>query len=95
MMNIALPDRVAIPDHVVFQELENECVLLNMSNEQYFGLDDVGARMWRLLIEEGDPRTVLVRLQDHYSVDEASLRQDLAGFIAQLQTEGLLVVDQA
>jgi hypothetical protein len=89
-MNIALPDRVAIPEHVVFQELENECVLLNMSSEQYFGLDDVGTRIWKLLADEGETRTVLARLQDHYQVSEATLRQDLAGFIDKLQAEGLL-----
>lgn len=89
-MDIPLPKQVALPEDVLFQEIENECVLLNMASEQYFGLDDVGARMWRLLVEHGDTQQVLTQLGLEYDADEPTLRHDLAAFIAKLQAAGLL-----
>ena len=41
--------RVAAAPDVLIQELAGEAVLLNLKTEQYFGLDDMGLRMWRLL----------------------------------------------
>ena len=91
-MNSALPKRVSIPSEVIFQEIENDCVLLNMASEHYFGLNDVGTRMWKMLIEDGDPQAALAQLQSYYEVDEATLRHDLTGFIKMLETKALLTV---
>lgn len=44
-MTISLPTRVEISPEVLFQELQGEAVLLNLTSERYYGLDDVGMRM--------------------------------------------------
>jgi hypothetical protein len=93
MQNPSLPVRVSISDHVLFQEIEGECVLLNMASEQYFGLDDVGTRIWQFLVEEGDPAKVLTQLRQVYNVDEATLRTDLAKLLEQLSSEGLVSLE--
>ena len=87
-----LPAQVAIPPDVLFQELEGEAVLLNLETEHYYGLDDVGTRMWQLLAEHGDVATVVEQLIEFYDVDEANLRHDLAHLIAELAEEGLITV---
>ncbi len=56
------PTRVQPDDDVIYQALKDEIVLLNMKNQQYFGLDDVGSDMWKLLVEYGDVETVAERL---------------------------------
>jgi hypothetical protein len=94
-MNELWPKRVSISDAVIFQEIEGECVLLNMTSEQYYGLDDVGTRMWQLLSEHGRPAAVLEQLRKDYGVDEGTLRRDLGAFIADLQAEGLVEVEAA
>ncbi|HKX29751.1 MAG TPA: PqqD family protein [Blastocatellia bacterium] len=92
-MNESWPRQVSISDEVIFQEIEGECVLLNMATEQYYGLDDVGTRIWQLLSEYGKPVAVLEQLRQHYRVDEGTLRRDLGAFIAELQAEGLVKVE--
>jgi len=92
MTNQTLPARVGISDHVLFQEIEGECVLLDMSSEQYFGLDDVGTRMWQLLATDGDTAKVISTLTKVYDVDEATLRRDLAKLIQELTEKGLVNV---
>jgi len=93
MTNPSLPARVSISDHILFQEIEGECVLLNMASEQYFGLDDVGTRIWQLLVEDGDPTKALTRLRQVYNVDEAMLRTDLARLLEQMSSEGLVSLE--
>ncbi len=88
----SLPGRVSISGDVIFQYLNNECVLLNMTTEIYYGLDSVGSHMWQLLAEDGDTARTLSELRAHYDADEDTLRLGLASLIQQLKTEGLISV---
>jgi hypothetical protein len=87
------PSRVNLSDNVLFQEIEGECVLLDMASEQYFGLDDVGTRIWRLLSENPDTTSALTELQKIYEVDEETLRADLVKLITELSSKGLVNVE--
>ena len=39
---------LAVPKGVLFQDLGDEVVLLEVESEQYYGLNEVCARMWSL-----------------------------------------------
>jgi hypothetical protein len=84
------PNRVEPGDDVIFQALQDEIVLLNMKDQQYFGLDDVGSGMWKLLVEYGDVETVADRLCAEYEVDRATVRKDLGILIQNMMAAGLL-----
>ena len=77
------------PD-VVFRDLSGEAVLLNLTTGMYFGLNESGTRMWKLLLETGDRENTLVRMKVEYDADETSLRRDLDALIEQLLEKGLL-----
>jgi hypothetical protein len=89
-MNDMLPARVEIGDSVLYQALQNEIVLLNLSTQHYYGLNDIGARMWELLVELRDVSSVAERLEASYEVDSAGLRADLEHLIGDLLKNGLL-----
>ncbi|HEY3838520.1 MAG TPA: PqqD family protein [Bryobacteraceae bacterium] len=89
-MTEAVSERITVGDDVLYQVLDDELVLLNIANSQYYGLDDVGAEMWRLLVEHHDAETVVSRLCDQYEVDEATARFDLLALIESLREQGLL-----
>ena len=91
-MNPSLPTQVEISPEALFQELEGETVLLNLQNERYYGLDDVGTRMWQLLAENGDVAAAFAQLLKEYDVDAARLEADLATLIGRLAEAGLLTV---
>lgn len=93
MTNLSLPKTVKVSDNVLFQQINNECVLLNMESEQYFGLDDVGARIWEILSENGDTENALATLQAEYDADEQTLRQDLSKLLSELESEKLITVE--
>ncbi len=85
-----MPARLQIADDVLFQTVADEAVLLNMADNHYYGLDDVATRMWQLLVEYGDGDAVIREMLTEYSVDEATLRQDFAVLIAEMEQRGLI-----
>ena len=89
-----LPKTVVASAHTVFQQLDDEMILLNLETERYFELDDVGTRMWHLLTECDHTEQVVAQLLAEYQVDEATLRHDLAMLISQLNASGLVTLDE-
>jgi hypothetical protein len=85
--------KVTIPDDVVFRDLAGEAVILNLASGTYFGLNEVGTRMWNLLAEHGSSEQVLAPLLAEYDVEEAQLRQDFETLLYTLVEKGLIVVD--
>ena len=83
--------RFSVPDHVLTEELDGTLVLLNLHDDQYYSVDAVGTRMWRLLTAQVDTDATVARLVAEYDVEESALRRDLADFVARLSAAGLLV----
>ena len=82
--------KVRITPDVLHQELGGETVLLNLANENYFGLDEVGTRVWQLLGETHSANAVFTRLIEEYDVSAEQLRTDVGRLIAELVTAGLV-----
>jgi hypothetical protein len=87
--------RVEPGDDVIYQALQNEIILLNLKSQQYFGLDDVGSAMWKLLVEQGDLESVAARISAEYDADETTVRDDLHILIGRLLDAGLLKLAEA
>jgi Coenzyme PQQ synthesis protein D (PqqD) len=79
-----------IPDEVIFRELDGEAVVLNLDTGIYFGLDAVGTRIWRLLMERKPLKAVLDSLIDEYEAPPDRLQRDLLAFVERLDDKGLL-----
>jgi hypothetical protein len=82
---------VTISHEVLFQELDGEAVLLDLASESYFGLDDVGTRIWQLLQDHGSLRKVFDVMLSEYDVEPERLEQDLLKHIGELADAGLVV----
>ncbi len=87
------PQKVKVSEGVLFQEIEGESVLLNMENEKYFGLDEIGTHIWHLLAEDGRPENVLKILKKEYEADAEILQNDLFVLIDKLKENGLIEVE--
>lgn len=87
--------RIRTAPDVLFQELDGEAVLLNLGNEQYYGLDEMGVYLWQLLHTHGDVEQVVAELHTHYAVDRAILRKDVLALLTELQQAGLVLIDTA
>ena len=86
----SLQDAVRVSDQVVFRELEGEAVLLNLETGVYFGLNDVGTRIWARLQQDGSLQNVFDTMQQQYSVEPQRLEKDILDLIEQMCAKGLV-----
>ena len=85
---------IVIPSpEVLVQELDGEAVLLNLESECYFGLDDVGTRVWQHLHEHRRLERVCEEMQKEYDVDGPRLRADVLRLVEELIEAGIVTVE--
>jgi hypothetical protein len=89
-MSAELPETVTVPDTVLWQEVGEEIVLLDLHEGEYRSLNDVGSAMWRALDQSPDVAAAHAHLCDVYEVEPEVLRADLAAFIERLVERGML-----
>ena len=92
-MAIPFSGRVTAAKHVLAQELEGELVLLNLTSERYFGLDETGSSIWRELTTARSIDGAYERLLSAYEVGPKKLRDDLRSFVSQLIENDLIEVN--
>ncbi|MEA3410015.1 MAG: PqqD family protein [Pseudomonadota bacterium] len=85
-----LQRKLVVSPEVMFQEVGGEVVLLDLASESYFGLDEVGARAWALLNEQGDLQAVYEAMLAEYDVEPDRLAADLADLAERLLEAGLV-----
>ncbi len=91
-MTISFAERVTMPKDVLLSGVEGESVLLNLESERYFGLDEIGTRMFSVLTSSSSIQTAYETLLAEYDVDAELLRQDLITLVDQLMAQGLVVI---
>ncbi len=90
MSDVTLDTRCTVPPDVIFRELEDEAIILNLDSGIYFGLDPVGTRMWQLLVEAPDLRAVHARMLAEFDTTADVLEHDILAFAATLREKGLV-----
>ena len=91
-MAISFAARVSVSPDILISEVGGESVLLNLSSERYFGLDDIGTRMWKTLIASDSIQAAYETLLAEYDVEASRLREDLSDLIQKLMEQGLVEV---
>lgn len=91
-VSLSLSSRVRISEHTLFHELHGETVLLELSRGVYFGLDEVGTRVWQLLAEGRSLQETVAALVDEYDVSEEQGAEDLLALVRELEERRLVEI---
>jgi hypothetical protein len=94
-VNLGNAEEITIRDGVLHQQLDDETVLLELSTETYYGLDEVGTRVWQLLKDHRTIDPIVAALMAEYEVDEGTLRADVERLVGELAAVGLIQVKPA
>ena len=82
--------RFTISESVVSAELGEEGVLLDVESGCYYGLDEIGSAIWRLIGKGLGESEICERLLAEYDVEPARLREDITEFLSPLETKSLI-----
>jgi len=89
---IRLDDTITVNEDLMVADLDGEMVLLNTHSGTYFGLNEVGSRIWELASEPRMIKDILDALANEYSVDQKQLEGDVLRFINSLSQRSLVHV---
>ena len=89
-----LNQNITLSPEVISQEVSGETVLLDLESENYFGLDEVGTRIWQLIKETNDLTAIYQTLLTEYDVSEERLQQDLDTLLGEITKLGLATLEQ-
>jgi PqqD family protein of HPr-rel-A system len=70
--------------------VDGEIVMFHPDRGAYFGLVDVGTRIWELIEEPASLGAITTRLLAEYEVDPAACRSEAEAFLSQLADAGLV-----
>jgi len=77
------------PD-VLSQEVHGETVLLDLAGETYFGLNEVGTRIWQLLKQDHGFKDMLDVLEQEFDVSHERLQADVSQLMDDLIAAGVV-----
>jgi hypothetical protein len=81
-----------IPDSVSMRTVHDEVVLLDLSSEQYYGLNAVGACVIEAVTAGADVDGAVAAVFDSFDAPEEQIRADVVALVEELVANGLLVV---
>ncbi|MEK7404204.1 MAG: PqqD family peptide modification chaperone [Acidobacteriota bacterium] len=87
------------PDTIVRQareqvscDLGGEAAILNLANGTYYGLDQVGARIWNLIAKPTRVDEIRSAVLEEYEVAPERCERDLEELLSELAEHGLIEV---
>ncbi len=72
--------------------IDGEVVLLNLDNNEYYSMDEVGSDIWKILDKAHTLDEIISRLQEIYDVDRETCMKDSLKFLKQLEEKKIIIV---
>ena len=91
-MDTFLKQSIRLSPDVMARHVGKQLFILNVNRECYFGLDEVGSRMFALLTGGASVGDTLGQLEAEYATDLDVLRRDLESLIGQLSRHELIEI---
>ncbi len=73
-------------------DLQGEAAILNLKTGVYYGLDDVGASVWRMLDGPRRVDELIDALLGEYEVDREECQRDVIALLGELAVRGLIEI---
>lgn len=78
-------------EDLVWQEVDDEIVVLDKKTSSYLGLNASGSHLWRLLEAGASVATLRASLQAKFALTLERAAEDTESFVQTLRARGLLV----
>ena len=83
---------VVVTKDQVSADLSGEAAILNLKTSTYFGLNTVGASIWKLIQEPKKVTEIRDAIIEEYDVEPDRCKHDVLELLQELSTHGLIEV---
>lgn len=92
MLKINLHSKLKQNNQIFANEIDNEAVMLNIDIGKYFGLNEIGCGIWKILSQETSVTELYQRLAAEYDISLEKCQNDVEPFLYQLIENNLINV---
>ena len=92
MGSLSLLSKVQQSPGVLFNQVDDDLVMMDVKSGNYFGINPVGAEIWNKMQEPITVQEIINQLLAEYEIDEATCRSETLVFIQQTFERGFLKV---
>ena len=78
--------------NLVFNKLDDEVVMLSMENNEYYGLNIIGSRIWELIEKPILFTSLIDQLISEFDVEQIVCEKDTREFLNKLDANGLIEI---
>ena len=72
---------------------DGDVVILNLKDSVYYGLNEVGGRIWELIQEPNEVGDIVDSLLDEYDVERERCNREVVDLITELVDKGLVEIN--
>lgn len=90
-----LEDSVGILRGVVFRRFDETTILINLVSGRYFALDEIGSRIWELLVTHLKIGTAASAVAREYAVSRELVGKDVLELVRELEAKQLVSIIRA
>lgn len=90
---MTLDTHYTIPSSVLLQNVDDEMLLFNSANRQFYSINEIGAVMWETMQDYSTLFEVLNELKDCFDISADQLSNDLIAFGESLFNQQLILCD--
>ena len=93
-MSIGQDTRFELAPEVHTRDFDGELVILSLHSGDYFGLNEVGARMWNGIVAGKSVAEIAAEIGGDYEIPREKLLSDLVALANELVGRRLLIIAQ-
>ncbi len=90
--DLSLDSFITRSDSILFTELVDEVVMMDIQNGCYYGLEEPASRLWELMVERISVRQLCERLHSEYEVEMPQCEQEVLEFVADLSSRSMVEI---
>jgi len=87
---ITMDSRVVGDTGIVFNEMDGETIMMSIENGEYYGLNSIGSRIWKLLESPRTASEICDSLLPDYDVTRDQCAQDVLLFLNKMAEKGVV-----
>ncbi|MCF8331783.1 MAG: lasso peptide biosynthesis PqqD family chaperone [Bacteroidales bacterium] len=81
-------------DNSIESTIDGDIVLMNLDNNEYYSMDDIGSAIWQMLNEPKSIERIINELLKQYKVDREVCAKDTMKFLEQLYDKGIIKINE-
>lgn len=92
---IKMDSKIVRETHLVFNEMDGETIMMSIENGEYYGMNSMGSRIWKLLETPRSVTEICDTLLPDYDVTPDQCAKDLIPFLNKMAKKGVIKILQS